>query len=277
MFGMLSRYSRAMACVRRYSNDVMISRSAPIAALRGDFDAAAAGLRRFGLRSVLVAGQVALSTVCLVATVLFLWSLRNALQIDPGFTTDDLLAVTFDLDGQGLGPEEGRQLVRRIVEQVEALPGVRSAAVAASLPLDPDAPRLMRTAVLEGGGKTVEESPIVQMNTVGMGYFDTLGIPVLAGRGFTEDDRPEGRAVVVVNPNNVPFGPSIPDSLPLVPLRLPADSRAQPAKPSTVVLPSSSAMARSACSNACTANSSWAVTNTSTGSFFSAASCLIRK
>jgi len=175
------------------------SRSAPIAALRGDFDAAAAGFRRFGLRSVLVAGQVALSTVCLVGTALFLWSLHNALKIDPGFTTDDLLAVTFDLDGQGLGPEEGRQLVRRIVERVEALPGVRSAAVAASLPLDPDAPRLMRTAVLEGGGKTVEESPIVQMNTVGMGYFDTLGIPVLAGRAFTEEDRQGGRAVVVVN------------------------------------------------------------------------------
>ncbi|HEX3529754.1 MAG TPA: ABC transporter permease [Thermoanaerobaculia bacterium] len=175
------------------------SRSAPISALRGDYQATAAGLRRFGLRSFLVAAQVALSCLCLVGTALFLISLRNAQRIDPGFEREKLMVASFDLDEVGYGEGQGQELLSRIVQRAKALPGVRSAAVAGTLNLDPDAGRLLRTAVLEGRGMSPEESPVVQVNAVGTGYFETLGIPILSGRPFTDADRQGARGVVIIN------------------------------------------------------------------------------
>ncbi|HEY6320527.1 MAG TPA: ABC transporter permease, partial [Thermoanaerobaculia bacterium] len=147
---------------------------------------AAAGVKlgRFGLHDLLIVVQMALSLVCVIGTALFLLSLRNAGRIDPGFERENLLVLSFDLDGRSYQEAAARPWLRRVVERVAALPGVRSAAVAASVNLDPNQMRILRTTVIEGRGTAPEDHPTVHVNIVGPGYFATLGIPIQRGRGF---------------------------------------------------------------------------------------------
>src|SRR5262249_32257857 len=81
---------------------------------------------RFRLKSALVVAQVALSVVSLIGAGLFLRSLRNMERIDPGFEAKNLLNLSFDLGAQGYDPVRGREFHRRLLEQVGAIPGVRS-------------------------------------------------------------------------------------------------------------------------------------------------------
>jgi putative ABC transport system permease protein len=174
------------------------SRPEVVTALKGGEMAAGAGGRRFTLRGLLVVAQVALSLVSLIGAALFLLSLRNAQRIDPGFDSAHLLTASFDLDSSGYDEVRGQQLLDRMVERVRALPGVRSAAVAENLVLAGQT-TLRRTIAVEGREPRPDETLIVQPNAVGLGYLDTMGIPVLRGRDFTPEDRAGGRRVVIVN------------------------------------------------------------------------------
>lgn len=173
------------------------SRPEVVTALKGGEPATGAGGRRFTPRSLLVVAQIALSLVSLIGAALFLLSLRNAQRIDPGFDSAHLLTASFDLDSSGYDEARGEQLLERMAERVRALPGVRSAAVAESLVLAGQT--LRRTILVEGREPRPDETLIVQPNAVGLGYLDTMGIPVLRGRDFTSEDRAGGRRVTIVN------------------------------------------------------------------------------
>ncbi len=168
--------------------------------------------RPLGLRNLLVVAQIGLSLVALAGAALFLLSLRSALKIDTGFERDHLLTVSFDLDSRGYDEARGQQLLERMVDQARALPGVRSAAVSESLVLAGQS--LRRTIAPEGEEPDPANPLIVQPNSVGPGYFDTMGIPILRGRAITGEDRADGRAVTVINrtmaermwPNADPLG-----------------------------------------------------------------------
>ncbi|HEV2915200.1 MAG TPA: ABC transporter permease [Pyrinomonadaceae bacterium] len=153
--------------------------------------------RRFSLRNMLVVAQVALSLVALIGAGLFLRSLRNAQQINPGFETKKLLVMSFDLGAQGYNEARGLEFNRQAQARVEAIPGVRSAALATSAPLNAG---FMRSVFIEGqepapGGRGI----LTLVNTVGMKYFETVGIPVLKGRDFGATDQENSVKVVVVN------------------------------------------------------------------------------
>ena len=85
------------------------------------------------LRNLLVVGQVALSLVALIGAGLFVRSLQNAQQINPGFETEHMLVLTYDL-GQGYSEPRGREFNRRALERVAAVPYVQSAALASNPP-----------------------------------------------------------------------------------------------------------------------------------------------
>ncbi len=153
--------------------------------------------RRFGLRSLLIVGQVGLSVVALVGAVLFLLSLRNALRIDPGFARDHLAVLTFDLDSQGVDEARGQQLLRQLAEQAAALPGVRSAAVGENLMLADTGVR--HILLIDSPAAPADQRIVAQQSSVGPGYFETLGIPILRGRALSAADRADSRPVVVVN------------------------------------------------------------------------------
>ncbi len=154
--------------------------------------------RLFSLRNVLVASQLALSLVALVGAGLFLRSLQNAQQINPGFDIDHLAVLSFDLGAQGYGEQRGRQFQRDVLERAAAVAGVRSATVASSIPMFGGG--FGRTVFLEGQDASDRRAGrLVQVDVVGDRYFETMGIPLARGRGFAESDQPRTPVVCIVN------------------------------------------------------------------------------
>ena len=155
------------------------------------------GLRSLlSLRQVLVVVQVALSLIALIAAGLFLRELRHSQSIDTGFETRGVLVMNFNLLREGYTPERGTVFYDQIVERAAGLPGVQGAAIAQSPPL---AGGFARSVFPEGADTTTTGRILVQVNTVGTGYFQTIGIPLVRGRDFTRADTAEAPKVVVVN------------------------------------------------------------------------------
>jgi len=150
--------------------------------------------RRFGIRDVLVVGQVALSLVALVGAGLFLRSLEATRRTDPGFESKNLLSVSFDLGLQGYNEAKGDAFLRQMRERVSTLPGVAAVSYAAGGPL---AGTVFRSVFLEGGNEN--DRTLIQVNTVAPGYFDAMRIPIVRGRPITEDDKAGGPKVAVIN------------------------------------------------------------------------------
>jgi putative ABC transport system permease protein len=150
---------------------------------------------RVPLRSAFLVLQVGLSVVLLAGAGLLLRTLWNAYQVDPGFDPSKLAVASVDLGPQGYGRDQGREAIARILENVRALPGVRSAALARSVPVQRGG---MQTSLQFEG---VEENPDdwADLNSVGPGFFSTLGVPLLRGRDFTDADTKDTPEVVVVN------------------------------------------------------------------------------
>ena len=152
--------------------------------------------RLLGLRQVLVVVQIALSLVSLVAAGLFLRSLQGSHRIDPGFETNGVLVMNFNLGREGYTPERGQGFYREIAGRVSTLPGVRRAAVAQSAPLDGG---LRRSVMPEGADTTTQDRILVQVNSVSAGYLDAMGIPLRRGRDFMDTDEEGTPKVVIVN------------------------------------------------------------------------------
>jgi predicted permease len=155
------------------------------------------GYRRFTLRGLIVAGQVAISVVLLVVTLLFARNLALAHTLAPGFDVDNtmVVAVTFVEGRQG---ERATPAVAAMVERVRALPGIRSAAYAEGVPLTISGYNWTGTRIrIEGHDQPVRVD--YSSNYVSPGYFDAMGIRLLRGRDFTAADRFGGPMVIVVN------------------------------------------------------------------------------
>lgn len=147
-------------------------------------------------RSIFVAAQVALSALLVVCALLLGRSLRNASAIDPGFALDDLEAASINLGLAGYDDARGAVFMKELATRIEALPGVRAAALARVAPL---------TGEREGGsfwlpGQQKETDAVdASQNMVSPGYFRTLGMPIVAGRTFTAADTATTPRVCVVN------------------------------------------------------------------------------
>jgi predicted permease len=154
--------------------------------------------RMFSLRNVLVTAQVALSLVALIGAGLFLRSLQNAQRVNPGFDTEHLATVTFDLGAQGYTEQRGQQFQQRALERAASIPGVQSAAIASALPLA--AGGFARTVFLEGQDSSDRRAgKLVQISVVSAKYLETAGIPLLRGRTLLESDQPNTPNAVVIN------------------------------------------------------------------------------
>ena len=150
------------------------------------------------LTNGLVVVQVAVSMVLLVCAGLFVQSSRNASAIDFGFRTDDLLVLSVDPLAQGYDREQARALYREIIDDVAALPAVRSASWARRAPLSPGGSS-GSVFTLDGGTAPEPAAAIVAVNHVDPHFFDTVGIPVVRGRGFREEDAAGDRRVALVS------------------------------------------------------------------------------
>ncbi len=167
--------------------------------------------RRFGLRNLLVVGQVAICMVLLVCSGLFLRSLYSAGNIETGFTHRNLLLMAFDPSLNRYAPAETRRLVDRILETVRAVPGVEAASLGDSVPLNIEGTQNSFTP--EGHVADGEKGSIrADIYSVAPQYFETFGIRMLDGEDFRSGGSPDD--IVIVNqaasdkafPNQNPIG-----------------------------------------------------------------------
>ncbi len=163
-------------------------------ALKGE-DALARPGRRISLRSFLVVAQIAMSVVLLCVTGLFLRSLQSAASIDIGFHSQNLLLMSVDPRVHGYKPEKTVAFLTELEQRVAALPGVQSAVVTDMAPLSGGA-RSDGFSV-DGHAGTNASSANADLYMVEPGYFETMGIPRIAGRDFGGEDAAGPKTAII--------------------------------------------------------------------------------
>ncbi len=174
------------------------ARTAIVTDLRGDATVGATvGGRRFTMRDALVAGQMAVTLVLLVAAGLIGRSLLAARGADVGFQTAGLAIVAADVDLIGFDQQRAGASYDRALERLRALPGVEGAALAERLPFSLNFN--VQQFHVPGHDAPTERGFSLQVTRVSPDYFQTLGVPILQGRAFGAIDTPESQPVAIVN------------------------------------------------------------------------------
>jgi predicted permease len=154
--------------------------------------------QRTGLRNVLVVSEVAVALLLLVGAGLMTRSFVRLQQVNPGFEATNLLSMNIALPTSKYRPQQATAFFDQLVERVKNLPGVKAAGGVNPLPLSNSN---ISEAVLVEGAPTVAlaDRPSVGIRVITPGYFQTMSIPLLKGRSFTEQDRDNTPNVIVVN------------------------------------------------------------------------------
>ena len=156
-----------------------------------------AGDRRFVVRSALIVAQIAVSLVLIVAAGLFLRTFASLNQLPLGFVPEPLLVAELNLQASGGPPEERGARVERLRDAAAAVSGVRAAAVSSV--------RLLTGGGWASGGVAIDDGPmspnrpLLWLNAITPGWFETMGIPLRSGRGFEAGDRVGSPLVAIVN------------------------------------------------------------------------------
>ena len=152
--------------------------------------------RRWPARCLVLA-QVALVTVLLVSAGVLMRSFLHLQQRDPGFDPENVLATTISLnDARYATSSAVNRLFSESQRGISSIPGVVSAGVSLSLPYERG---LNMNTRIVSGGEAAGERLITNYSYVTPGYFETLGVPLLRGRGLRASDLSDGAKVAVVN------------------------------------------------------------------------------
>jgi putative ABC transport system permease protein len=160
---------------------------------------ASAGAHRNRFRSALVISEVALSFVLLIGAGLMIRSFAKLNQVDPGFNSERTLTMGVTLL-RSKYPEDERvaSFYSQLLERAAATPGVESVGAISGLPLSGSSVNLPFT--IEGRPPVARQAqPITEYRIVTPRYFESIGIPLLAGRDVTETDTKQTPNVVVIN------------------------------------------------------------------------------
>jgi macrolide transport system ATP-binding/permease protein len=150
------------------------------------------GQRRARLRDLLIVAQVTVCLVLLITAGLLIRGLQRAQTLDPGFKTDHTLVTSLDLRRQGYDQPRATVFHQRLTERLEAMPGVKSVSLAFITPLSAIT---YGQIVPEGSAQEVN----VHSNAVSPKYFETLGIPLLQGRAFSDQEMKDQARVALIN------------------------------------------------------------------------------
>ena len=145
----------------------------------------------------LLGAQVAFSLVALIAASLFLRAVQRAYEINPGFDEQHLAVFMMSPEQVGYDAAQLKDFHREVKERVARIPGVAAVSWASNMPFWSTA---SRGVVIEGQEqKRKSETLSTVTNTVGVGYFRTMRIPLLEGRTFTDADEQGSLPVVIIN------------------------------------------------------------------------------
>jgi putative ABC transport system permease protein len=157
-----------------------------------------AGIKGGRFRRGLVVSQLSLALVLLVTSGLLVQSLMAVRTIDVGFQPSNLLTFNTRLPESGYPDDESIQaFYGQLVSRLEAIPGVESVSASSTLPMSGGQPQSYYTVV--GEDHVEGEEPVSSYRDIAPGYFRTLGIPLVQGRGIGMEDGPSAAPVVVVN------------------------------------------------------------------------------
>jgi putative ABC transport system permease protein len=152
------------------------------------------GRQRLMLRRGFIVAQVALSLVLVVTALLFVRTFRNLVNLYVGFDQQNILVADFDASALNLPVERRMSFNQELIRQVRALPGVAAAATTAIVPLSGDG----WNEFIDIPGTAVQRK-LVDFTQVSSGYFNTLHVPLLAGRDFDANDSVNAPPSAIVN------------------------------------------------------------------------------
>ena len=152
------------------------------------------------VRKLLVLSEVSLAVVALVGAGIFARSFRSAQKIDPEFDTENVLLGQFFLSSSGYNLQERKQFCFRLRQNLETQPGVVSVAYSDGVPLGFE-PSWWEPLEIKGYQPTRGENMAIYRNVISPGYLELMHIPLVEGRGFTEqdDDAKNTPSVMIVN------------------------------------------------------------------------------
>ncbi|MCM3901972.1 MAG: ABC transporter permease [Pyrinomonadaceae bacterium] len=161
---------------------------------------ATSGTNRQRLRGSLVITEIALSLVLLVGAGLLIRSFIRLQSVNPGFNPSNVLTMQLDLSGPKY--KTGSQVIafhNQLLERLKQLPAVQYASTRSFVPIASDASFAYLRFNVEGRQADISEAPVAFYNGVSPDYFQTMMIPMLKGRGFSDKDVRGSQNVAIVN------------------------------------------------------------------------------
>lgn len=173
------------------------------------------GARRNRVRNVLVVSELAIAVVLLVGAGLLMRSLWRLQEMSSGLQPDNVLTFNVGLPDVKYDSDKQGQFFLDLKQRLEATPGVESASAILPLPLSGD--RFGISFEIEGRPLPPKDHPSADFFTAGIGYFKTMGIPILNGRDFDNRDKHGATPVIIITdtfvreyfPNENPIGKRI--------------------------------------------------------------------
>ncbi len=159
------------------------------------------GYRWYSTRNMLVLQQVAGSLALLLLTGFIILGFNRSATVDVGFDTANLYTMSLDPVRDGYSPERAREFFVKFPDRVRALPGVAAASLTQSLPLNlfgGESIVMTKQDLANASAQTIRSTHVER---VGAGYFETVGIGLVAGRAFRPEDERDGTRVAIVNEN----------------------------------------------------------------------------
>lgn len=174
---------------------------------------ATAGLTNHRFRNAMVIAEISIALVLIACAGLFVRSFTHILAVNPGFDTNNLLTMHITLDS-AVYDRRAVEYYRLLIERLEALPSVSSAAAVTTLPMSDVGVDFTRPYWRVGDPEPSGDGDKVSIRMATPGYFKTMGIPVMRGRNFNDLDRRDTTAVLIVSqgmaekvwPNENPVG-----------------------------------------------------------------------
>jgi putative ABC transport system permease protein len=166
-------------------------------ALKESTGSVSSGTKHHQMRNWLVIGETALGLILLVAAGLLLRSFQRLWHVDPGMHPGHMLTFRADIPHASYSEAQRLQFYRQLMDKLQSSPGVLGVAAGAPMPLSSS--NVSISFRIEGHPVPPSQEPVADLSIVTPGYFKTLGIPLIAGREFTEHDDDRAPGVIIVN------------------------------------------------------------------------------